>query len=80
MFTMEARFSLATPQQQRASARAEGRISWFFSIAPVFLTSSDGDLRDAVVGCQGGPVSTLVVRDPWGFLCSRCRVEVFIWI
>ena len=38
-----------------------------------FLSSSDGDLRDPLVGCLRGAVSTLVARDPSGFLCSRCR-------
>ena len=66
-------FSLQRPQWKMASACHEGRISCFFSIAPVFLMSYDGDLRDPLVGPQGGPVST---RPPWGpsgFLCSRCR-------
>ena len=42
-------------------------------VAVGFHSSYDGDLRDPLVGPQGGPVST---RPPWGpsgFLCSRCR-------
>ena len=37
-----------------------------------FLSSYSGDLRDSLVGPQGGTVSTGVVRGPLGFLCSRC--------
>ena len=42
-------------------------------VAVGFHSSYDGDLRDPLVGPQGGPVST---RPPWGpsgFLCNRFR-------
>ena len=56
-----------------ASARHEGRISCFFSIAPVFLMSYDGDLRDPLVRPKGGLVFTPVLRGPSSFLSSRCQ-------
>ena len=37
-----------------------------------FLSNYDGDLRDRLVGPQGGAVSKRVARDPLGFLCIRC--------
>ena len=47
-----------------------------FSLVVVgFLSCYDGDLRDPLVGPQGGPVSTRVVRSPSGYLCSRCWVR-----
>lgn len=62
VFTMEARFSLVTPQQQGPQLALRENLL-VFSIAPVFLTSSDGDLRDPSWAVRG-PVSTLVVRAP----------------
>ena len=38
-----------------------------------FLLSYNRDIRDPLVGPQGGPVSTRVVRGPSVFLCSHCR-------
>ena len=51
----EGGISLEMLQQKRASARIEGRISWFF-------LSYDGDLRDPLVVPQGSPVATRVVK------------------
>ena len=45
----------------------------FSRVAVGFLTRYDGDLRDPLVGPQGGSVSTRVTRGPSVFLCSRCR-------
>ena len=42
-------------------------------VAARFLSSYGGDLRDPLLGPQGDPVSTQVVRGPWGFLCCICR-------
>ena len=49
-----------------------GESPGFSRVAVGFLSSYDGDLREPLVGPQGGPVSTRVVRGPSGFLCSRC--------
>ena len=49
-----------------------GESPGFSRVAAGFLSSYDWDLRDPLVGPQGGPVSTRVVRGPSGFLCSRC--------
>ena len=38
-----------------------------------FFSSYNGELRDRIVGPQGGPVSTRISRAPYGFLCNRCR-------
>ena len=47
-----------------------------FSLVVVgFLSSYDGDLRDLLMGPQGGPVSTRVARGPLGYLCSWCWVR-----
>ena len=69
----EGGISLETQHRNRASARVEGRISWLFSSCGGFLSSYEGDLRDLLVGPQGGPVSTRISRAPYGFLCNRCR-------
>ena len=37
-----------------------------------FLSSYNRDIRDPLVGPQGVPVSTRVVRGPLVFLCSHC--------
>ena len=69
----EGGISLETPQWKKASAGIEGRISWFFSSCGRFFSCYDGVLRDTFLGPQGDPVSTQVVRGPWGFLCCICR-------
>ena len=63
-------FSQVASAKKGASARVEGRISWFFSSCGWVLSSYDGDLRDPLLGPQGDPVSTQVARGLWGFLCS----------
>ena len=50
-----------------------GESPGFSLVAVGFLSSYDRDLRDPLMGPQGGPVSTRFVRGPSGFLCSLCR-------
>ena len=69
----EGGISLVIPHWKRASARVEGQSPGFSQVAAGFLSTYDGDLKDPLVGLQGGPVSTRVVMGPSEFLCSRCR-------
>ena len=69
----EGGISLEMPQCKRASACVEGRMSLFFlRYGGVPLEFRQGP-QGPVLGPQGGPVSTRVVRGPSAFLCSRCR-------
>ena len=45
----------------------------FTLVAVGFLSSYNGDLRDPLLGPQGGPISTRVALGPSGFLCSLFR-------
>ena len=68
----EGGISLVIPHWKRASARVEGQSPGFSQVAAGFLSTYDGDLKDPLVGLQGGPVSTRVASGPSGFLCNRC--------
>ena len=50
-----------------------GESPGFSRVAAGFFSSYNGELRDRIVGPQGGPVSTRISRAPYGFLCNRCR-------
>ena len=50
-----------------------GESPFFFQVVAGFLSSNDGDLRNPLLGPQGSPFSTRVMRGPSGFLCSRCQ-------
>ena len=50
-----------------------GESPGFPPVAAGFLSSYDGDLRDPLVGPQGGPVSPRVTRGLLRFVCSHCR-------
>ena len=50
-----------------------GESSGVSRVSAGFLSSYDGDLRDPLVGPQGGPVSPRVTRGLLRFVCSRCR-------
>ena len=49
-----------------------GESPGFSRVAAGFLSSYNRDIRDPLVGPQGVPVSTRVVRGPLVFLCSHC--------
>ena len=49
-----------------------GESPGFSQVAAGFHSSYDGDLRDPLVGLQGGPVSLRVSRSPLGFHSSGC--------
>ena len=58
-------FSQVASAKKGASARVEGRISWFFSSCGWVLSSYDGDLRDPLLWPQERPVSMRVAGASW---------------
>ena len=63
----------------RRHSRKGPQLAWrgespgFSRVVAGLLSSYNGDLRDLLVGPQGSPVSTRVMRGHSGFLCSLCQ-------